>query len=369
MADMHQIESFYLHFPYCLKRCNYCDFYSQLSEKQSISSYHQLLDHQLGWLAAFHRQHQAVVMPLRSLYIGGGTPSLWGADGRKWMQQFLQTYPLAKDGEWTIEVNPGTVTPNELEAWIKIGVNRFSIGSQSLDPFYLNALDRIHTAKQTMDLLKLLKSWQFNFSVDLMLGLPFSQPKNRNLKAELSPLLDLDIPHLSAYILTVDDDYIHHAELPDEEWVSREYLQLAELMCEAGYCHYEVSNFAKAGRESFHNLQYWQNRSVAAIGASAVGTIVGSDATHRYRFDPEQHLPQLEEVKGEERVIEEFFLGLRSSVGVPLHYFSKPQATELLNSWRDQGLAHCDASRVFLTSSGYLVADSLIEQLFARKII
>lgn len=368
MADMNQIESLYIHFPFCLKRCNYCDFYSQLEGGAGLAPYQQRLDQQFLWLNDFHQQHAAAFAPLKTLYVGGGTPSLWRQAGREWFAKLFESMTLDREYEWTIEVNPGTADIAELEQWMKMGVNRFSVGSQSLDPFYLKALDRLHSAEQTLELLRELNKLQCNYSVDLMLGLPFSQTKQRNLERELAPLLEMKIPHLSAYILTVEQEYCHAAHLPDDDYAAEEYLRLAKLLTLSGYRHYEVSNFALPQHESQHNLRYWKNLSVAALGDSAVGTIVEQDQTWRYRFDPQSGSAKTELVDGAARKLEEVFLGLRSCVGVSKDLFL-PRHSELIQEWQHAGLVLNDAQRLRLTSKGYLQADTLINQMFSHKII
>lgn len=366
---MDLIESLYIHFPFCLKRCNYCDFFSQLKSDQPYHQYELALEAQLSWLKQFHLEHHAHLGKLKSLYIGGGTPGLWGKSGRDWLKRFLEEYPLATETEFTVELNPGAINRAELEAWLKIGVNRFSVGSQSLDPFYLSALDRIHSREQTLNLLTMLKELGVNHSVDLMLGLPFSQQRARELEAEILPLLELGIPHLSAYILTVDPDYCHFAALPDEEWIAREYQKLSQMMQLNGYHHYEVSNFAKPGRESFHNLEYWRNHSVAALGPSAVGTIIRPKETLRYRFAPHSGEAELEIIDEEAQKIEAVFMGLRSSVGQSMELFQSTEGQQIVADWTERKLASCDAGRLILTSRGFLLLDSMIDQLFQYKII
>jgi oxygen-independent coproporphyrinogen-3 oxidase len=269
--------------------------------------------------------------------------------------------------EATMEVNPDSFNEKTIDAWKSIGINRFSLGVQSLDSRYSKVLDRAHSVDDALKAIKFFKDRNENFSVDLMLGLPFSREWNRNIMRELEELLKYRPNHFSIYILTVKGDYPYLRELPPEDWIEKEYLEVSQFLKSEGYDHYEVSNFSLKGYRSEHNMQYWRNASVAAIGPSATGFLNSGDEGIRYKWKPTQVEFSKEVLGPEQLALEDVYLGLRTSEG---HKTDDPRFIDLATKWAHKGLAQMPSRGIIsLTSKGYLLLDSLMDELFREKII
>lgn len=364
------IDSLYIHFPFCLHLCNYCDFYKKVPTNftEDLNNYH-------AYLEESYKVHQKLIekfgyyfAPLKTLYIGGGTPSLWGKDGKIFLNNFLESKNiiLEPDCEFTLEVNPKAWTKESLEAWQLIGVNRYSLGIQSLNSNMLKYLDRVHSIDDVFETLEYFGSTNKNFSVDFMLGLPFSKELKRNVIEELEIALKYNPSHFSVYILTVKDNYPHFSKLPDEDWVAQEYIDVANFLKSHGYTHYEVSNFSKPGKQSIHNLKYWESKSVAAFGPSATGLL--SEELIRYKWKPNSAFMDIENLTAEEFKLENVYMNLRSEKGLNISSFDA-KFEAIASKWIERGLALRNDNVMFLTSEGYLVLDSLINELFSLNLL
>ena len=303
--------------------------------------------------------------PLETLYIGGGTPSLWGRPGALFLKELFAGYGLfgTEGREWTLEVNPDSSSLASLSAFQDLGLNRFSLGIQAFHQKYLEALDRIHGIEEVKKALSLFHSKGLRFSVDIMLGLPFS--KGRKVVEELKNVLHYGPEHLSLYILTVKKNYPHYKALPSEEACEEEYLKASEFLQTQGFIHYEVSNFSRPRCESQHNLRYWRSESVAALGPSAVGFF--SEENIRYRWRPSYHKANVdcETLSDEGRRIEEVYLGLRTTDGIEKRFL----APSLLEAWRKRGYLRGLGERAVLGPRGFLMLDSLMDDLFSHRSI
>lgn len=288
--------------------------------------------------------------------------------GALFLEQFLKEKKIsfAEDYEFTLEVNPGGWDEESLAEWRRMGVNRFSLGIQSYDSHMIKLLDRVHSLEDVKDLLSFFKKIGVNYSVDFMLGLPSSEEHKRDVLKELDQVLAYNPSHISLYILTVKSNYVHHTKLPSEEWIEKEYLSVSEYLKEKGYGHYEVSNFAKKGFESAHNLNYWKSKSVGALGPSATGLL--SEAKIRYKWKTKSAEIEEEELTVEQMQLEYVYMALRSSVGLEINFFKdNVEAINLFSSWTKRDHAYIENERVFLTSAGFLILDSLMDDLFKIK--
>ena len=329
-----------------------------LFEKQFIAMFDK---HQ-----SFLRQNQSKLKDLETLYIGGGTPSLWGERGAKFLTNLFQKHEinLLDDGEFTLEVNPGTWTEEGIRAWQKFGVNRFSLGIQSLRSDYLKVLDRVHSVEDVLDTLTYFNKRDLNFSVDFMLGLPKSEMMNRDVLSELEEILQFSPQHISLYILTAKSNYKLIDELPNELFLEKEFLAVASYLKERGFDHYEVSNFAKPGQESIHNLRYWQSKSVAALGPSAVGLL--SDEGIRYKWKARGAELETELLNPEQLNLERLYMAMRTNLGFgPSKFFKahREPVEKILKEWQREGLGAGSYDHFCLNSKGLLILDSLIERL------
>lgn len=367
-----KIESLYIHFPYCRHLCNYCDFFKSKIDPNS-HRYDQFEKDLLESLAVHQKlldQNSTAFAPLKTLYLGGGTPSLWGKEGAFRLKEILSDHNISfSEGiEFTLEVNPGSWTREGIKAWRDLGVNRFSLGIQSFNEKYIKLLDRVHDLQEVKETLEFFNSEELNFSSDFMLGLPESE-NDRDIITELEEILSFKPAHLSLYILTVGKGYKHYSSLPSEEYIANEYERVAEFMKERGYIHYEVSNYALPGFESKHNKQYWKQESVAALGPSATGFIsYDSNYGVRYKWKTSENNFVIEELNTDAMAMERLFLSLRTSEGLEIKsVLSDKEVNEIMpsiNRWISDELCEFDGNVLTFTSKGFLVQDSLIDEIF-----
>ena len=264
-------------------------------------------------------------------------------------------------------MNPGTWTEEGLQAWREFGINRYSLGIQALRTDYLKILDRVHSLDDVHETLSFFNKNQYNFSVDFMLGLPWSESKKRDILAELDDILRYDPGHLSLYILTAKGAYPYKGDLPEDDYLEKEFLLVSEKLREVGYEHYEVSNFAKPGLASEHNLRYWRCESVAALGPSAVGFL--KEKSLRYKWKTDGHFYTEEALNADELKLEQIYMGLRIHEGLnPSEHFEIKDRKEiecLLSEWESDGLGFGSWQHFTLTSKGFLILDTLMQKLFS----
>jgi len=263
----------YIHFPYCVSICNYCDFDRQATGFSSIPRYVEAV---IAELRAWECR------AIHSVFFGGGTPSLMTRvqvssilDAARW------TFDLLPACELTVEANPGECTVDRLAGFRSAGVNRLSIGVQSLDDRTLEALSRRHTADEARAAVQAARDAGFdNLNLDFMLGL--SGMTVATWRETLAGAIELNPEHLSCYILTVDervplgrDVARGRISLPADDEIAEQYEATREILASAGYQQYEISNWAKPGRECRHNLTYWRDEPYLGIGAGAAGWVDG----------------------------------------------------------------------------------------------
>lgn len=372
MKEKFLANSLYVHFPFCRHLCNYCDFFKRVPQSQSeVVDFHSLLEFQKKQLDQILFEENVSFGQLKSLYFGGGTPSLWGESGALFWKQFMIKHQIDLDPncEFTMELNPGSWKKSDLEHWKELGLNRISMGMQSLDQRFIKILDRVHNREDALETLEMLKQSELNFSVDFMLGLPHSKDFRRDIIAELIEVLKYNPSHLSLYILTVKSNYVHQKDIPDEEYIEEEYLTVSSFLKEQGFEHYEVSNFAKPGLRSFHNSQYWKQESTLALGPSATGFL--KEAQLRFKWK-ESDQPDIENLNSEELKLEKIFLQLRTDMGLSEEDFSlesRPTFLKLTRDWQEnRQLGEWQNGRFRLGAKGYLVMDSLLNELMAHEL-
>lgn len=274
----------YIHIPFCMKKCNYCDFLSASADEKSQFAYMQALEREL----VFYGQYQKGRI-ITSIYIGGGTPS--------WLQEYYiadlmevvrKYFTVAADAEITIECNPGTLTKAKLLTYRQAGINRLSIGLQSADNAELENLGRVHTYEQFVRNYELARSLGFdNINVDLMNGLPGQTPDK--YYQTLAKVIRLAPEHISSYGLIIEkgtvfydwykfDQVRQEAGMPTEELPTEDTVYQIEKMAqnfleENGYHRYEISNYARRGRECRHNIGYWQRMEYLGVGLGAASLL------------------------------------------------------------------------------------------------
>jgi oxygen-independent coproporphyrinogen-3 oxidase len=261
----------YLHIPYCIKKCDYCDFVS-LPDDGAIGDYVDLLIREIELTA----QAELCKCTFDSVFFGGGTPSLLSGEQMQTIMDALrEAFPIADDAECSMECNPGTATPQNLRAYRAAGINRLSIGLQTSHDSLLAAIGRIHTFLQFRDTLRAARDAGFdNISVDVMHGLP-GQTQRAYLET-LKAVCDEKVQHISSYALTLAEDtplctrvQSGQEKLPDVDAVADMQDAGIEYLALRGYRRYEISNFAQPGHECRHNLNYWYNGEYLGLGVAA----------------------------------------------------------------------------------------------------
>lgn len=364
---MTQVSSLYLHVPFCKHLCNYCDFYKRKLEPGStqFEDFHQFLSDSVVRHDDLMKNHGVTWAPLETIYLGGGTPSLWGASGAEIFNKLIPK-KLAT-AEFTMEIDPGTWTEDMISAWKSIGLNRISIGTQTLDPDFLKVMDRVHSLEDSTNFLEKLQKENWNYSLDFLLGIPFSRAKNRDIKKELDLLLKYQPKHISLYILNARSKYPHIQDMPDDEYIREEYLFVSAYLKSKGFHHYEVSNFALPGFESKHNIKYWKSESVAALGPTGTGLFsLEREKAIRYKWKVSHPEVEIEELGKAELELEQQYLLLRTSMGWKPDHLTD-SLKNVFESWVSKGLAEFKDGRITLNSNGFIILDSLMDDIFAQE--
>lgn len=352
----------YLHIPFCAVKCPYCDFYSKPYRSADAGQYVDSLVRALsGW--------RGKGLTADTLYFGGGTPSLLSpAQVEKLVAAAREAFAFS--GEATMEMNPNTVNIERLRAYHAAGINRVSFGVQSLQPEELAALGRRHTAEQAKSALYQAAEAGFtDISADLMLGIPYQT--EASLSQTLRQLAALPVNHLSAYLLNVEGGTPYEkspllAECPDEDALAELYLSACTQLEQMGLAQYEISNFARPGWESRHNLKYWRCEEYLGFGPAAHSYF----AKQRFYYPPSledwfaQKQPELsdEQAGG---LAEQMMLGLRLAEGIsrPPSESVPPMFWEKAARLAQAGLLTLTAERLALTRQGFLLSNEVLAEL------
>lgn len=369
---------FYLHVPFCTKRCHYCSFNtSPLEDPASMRRYLAALGSELELLAAVPWSRR---VEIATVFFGGGTPSLLEADAMADLLQVARRrFRLAADAEITVECNPESVTRDKLARYRAAGVNRVSLGVQSLDDRILSHIGRLHDRRGARSAFEAARAAGYdNVSVDLMYGLPGLDVGAWTEAVE--EILAWQPEHLSAYGLTLDAGSLWGAAgvtgLPPEDAVVAQYWALARAAAARGFEHYEISNYARPGFRSRHNLTYWRAAEYLAAGPGGCGFVgdvryANLKPLARYCATLEAGtLPvdTFERLTPAQRAAERLILGLRTSDGVPAAALAEraghdPGLARTLADWRASGRLVEDGARVRLSEAGFLVSDALFVDL------
>ncbi len=374
------MTSLYLHIPFCQRKFPYCDFYStDRHTPADLDNYTSLLLRHLELAADSDIWRR----PLETVFFGGGTPSLLtSAQVGRVLQKAEALFGFAADCEISLEANPGTVSLESLSGYHSAGVNRLSLGVQSLNARSLQQLGRIHSPDDAIKAIRMARQAGFdNLSCDLMFALP-GQSKI-DLMDNLNRLLEDHPEHLSCYGLTVEEDTPYHAQradgilqLPEETAYTDHFLTLHKQLLAAGYNHYEISNYALPGRQCRHNLGYWRRQPCLGIGAGAHSfesrnwgsRLAVAGDLDRYRRLLEQRLDPAIELEHFDRLgamAETLYLGLRTTEGIADENFRHTFGIDLrdhfnaaINQARNH--LHHDHKCWRLDLQGWLIFDHLI---------
>ncbi|HEX9419424.1 MAG TPA: radical SAM family heme chaperone HemW [Methylomirabilota bacterium] len=375
----------YLHIPFCTKRCGYCSFNTAPDSPGAVARFLPAL---LGEIDIVAREPWAGAVDLRSVFLGGGTPSLLPDEALAELLEHLRArFGVEAAAEITVECNPESVSLERLAGYRRAGVTRISLGVQSLDDRILPTLDRLHTAAQAREAFDAARAASFeDVSVDLIYGLPGLDLATweETVRGALGWAPD----HLSAYALTLDEGSLWNAAasagraggrivLPPEETVTAQYSRLVQLAAEAGFEHYEVSNYARPGHRSTHNQIYWHAEEYLGLGPGACGFLgdvrYGNvKPVERYRAmvaAGDAPVESHETLTPRQRLAERLILGLRLGDGIPSAWLEERVALAparlpaTLEAWRERGLLAESDGRVRLTETGFLLSDALFVEL------
>ena len=367
--------SAYVHIPFCTQICFYCDFSKVFIKNQPVDDYLHALK------AEFERED---IRQLRTLYIGGGTPTALSAAQLDFLLEFLtENLDLSVLEELTIEANPGDLTEDKIAVLANSPVNRVSLGVQTFDDQMLKKIGRSHQEKDIYETIGNLKKVGFdNISIDLIYALP--QQTMDQVKVNVEKALGLDIPHMSLYSLILENHTVFmnrmrrgKLHLPQEDLEAEMFEYIIAELEKAGFEHYEISNFSKPGFESRHNLMYWDNAEYYGLGAGASGYVNG--VRYRNRGPIQHYLKAIREegharlneevLTKREMMEEEMFLGLRKKSGVSKQRFTDKfgvdfdqQYGAVVAELTEQGLLVPDKEIVRMTKKGLFLGDSVAEK-------
>ena len=319
----------YVHIPFCIRKCAYCDFVSGPGTKAMQKEYEEAL------LAEIDAAEETAEREVISVFFGGGTPSAVDAGMlARVMEKLRSKYIFSEDAEITLEANPGTLDAEKLKCYRKSGFNRISIGCQSVHDEELKRLGRIHTFAEFQESFALARDAGFaNINVDLMSGLP--EQSEEKWEESLRTIAELSPEHISAYSLIVEPGTPfaeQKLDLPDEDTEREMYARTAEILAEYGFFQYEISNYAKPGRECRHNIGYWNRTDYLGIGLGASSLIdpmrwkMTSDLSDYLECGKNQGdfanlREEVQTLRVSERMEEFMFLGLRLTKGIELQTF------------------------------------------------
>lgn len=378
----------YVHIPFCVKKCAYCDFLSAPAGEEERQRYVETL---LKEIQGYGKQYQDYCVT--TIFVGGGTPSVLNGEQMKAIFNALrESFVIDTDAEITIEVNPGTVTEEKAEAWKQAGINRISIGLQSVNDEELRMLGRIHSYKDFLDTYHLLRDKGFyNLNVDLISAIPGQTLES--WRKTLCRVAELKPEHISAYSLIIEEGtpfYTLYGEdrqdavlkslpqpLPDEETERLIYEETETILQKYGYNRYEISNYAKPGYACHHNEGYWRRVNYLGIGLGASSLIENQRFRNLSEYDAYMDAIQnqksiheeVESLSATDEMEEFMFLGLRMMSGISREEFQKNFGKEIETVYEKQiqqlktdGLIEFVENRIRLTKRGIDISNYVFEQ-------
>ncbi len=358
------MKSVYIHIPFCNSICSYCDFCKFLHDEVWASEY---LKHLEKEIKEYYDNEQ-----IKTLYIGGGTPSVLSMTNLKTLLELTKIFKKEDSIEFTFEMNVNDINKEKLEMLKSYGVNRISIGVESFNQFNLKYLNRKHDKKQIIENIDLTKKYFTNISVDLIYALPIET--FRVLKQDIKSVLKLDIPHISTYSLIIEENTvlgINKVTPIDEDKDYKMYAYITKELKHNGYNHYELSNFARPGYESKHNLNYWNNEEYYGFGLGAHGFLgelryentrsFNTYLTNKFRFN-EFVVSKREDMENE------IILGLRKLEGIDILAFFKKFKTNIQDEFNikellKEGFLKIEGSRIFIPEDKIYIMNSILNKI------
>lgn len=368
--------SLYIHIPFCAQKCLYCDFPSFARKDHLRKAYIEALNKEIISLREKHNN-----LEINTIFIGGGTPSVLEVDELECLLKEVAKLNMAKDIEYSMECNPGNLTEEKLEVMKKYGVNRISMGLQAKQDNLLKGLGRIHNYKTFKENFLLAKKVGFNnINVDLMFGLP--NQRLNEWEETLREIISLEPAHISAYSLIIEEGTAFYnlyendkLKLPTEEEERKMYHLAKKILEENGFNQYEISNYAKEGKECRHNLAYWNMDNWIGVGSAAASYINGKrikniSSVEKYINSINEKGEVVEEIINNSKNdnMEEFmFMGLRKINGIDENEFKKRFSMnindvygEILNKYIGEGLLIRESGRIFLSEKGIEISNIIM---------
>ncbi|EGT4143456.1 oxygen-independent coproporphyrinogen III oxidase [Clostridium perfringens] len=368
--------SLYIHIPFCAQKCLYCDFPSFARKDHLRKAYIEALNKEIISLREKHNN-----LEINTIFIGGGTPSVLEADELECLLKEVAKLNMAKDIEYSMECNPGNLTEEKLEVMKKYGVNRISMGLQAKQDNLLKGLGRIHNYKTFKENFLLAKKVGFNnINVDLMFGLP--NQRLNEWEETLREIISLEPAHISAYSLIIEEGTAFYnlyendkLKLPTEEEERKMYHLAKKILEENGFNQYEISNYAKEGKECRHNLAYWNMDNWIGVGSAAASYINGKrikniSSVEKYINSINEKGEAVEEIINNSKNdnMEEFmFMGLRKINGIDENEFKKRFSMnindvygEILNKYIGEGILIRESGRIFLSEKGIEISNIIM---------
>ncbi|MCU6765366.1 radical SAM family heme chaperone HemW [Blautia ammoniilytica] len=365
----------YVHIPFCVKKCDYCDFLSAPAGRDTQEQYVQALLHEIQTEGGRRKE------PVASVFIGGGTPSILEADLlEKILKALYRCFYIEKEAEVTMEANPGTLTLEKLRICRENGVNRLSLGLQSPDDTELASLGRIHDYQQFLESYQMAREAGFhNVNVDLMFGIP-GQTRD-GWEKSLRTVAALNPEHISAYSLIIEEGTpfaARNLKLPDEDTEYQMYEDTARILGEYGFEQYEISNYAKVGKACIHNIGYWTGVSYLGLGLGAASLMDGCRFTNTTSLEryttasrkpdfPDNIRKDLIKLTRQEQMEEFMFLGLRLRSGISKAEFAQRFGIpieeiygDVIRRYKELALLQEENGRIFLSRHGIHVSNTVM---------
>ncbi len=369
-----QINHFYIHFPFCTSRCGYCSFYTEQFSLIARDNFVKLLTSEIEESSLLYDFEP------KTIYFGGGTPSLLFPDKLK--EIIEQITDKAENCEITLECNPITLTKAYIEDLAQSGVNRVSLGIQSLQESNLKYLGRKHSPHQVAQVIKELRAQGFkNISGDLIYGIP--NQRIIDIQEDIKEFLKLDLDHISIYCLSLEEDTSLFKDLkliPEDEIVAEMYQLICDKLEESGFEQYEISNFAKANCCSKHNLAYWEQKDYLGLGAGAYGTIANlrynNSSFSEWEMDVKNKrlFPNREYLTERDKMNEYIMLQLRLNKGlsteqlkIKYNFDIWAEKKELILSFLESNLIEKEEERLCLTYKSRFISNYIISELMEDK--
>ncbi|MFN3454094.1 MAG: radical SAM family heme chaperone HemW [Pseudobdellovibrio sp.] len=374
----------YIHIPYCIQRCSYCDFATYVqSEILAPAKYVELLKREIPLRKHYFGFNNETVKNLSTLYFGGGTPSL--IDSQLIVDLITELnkhgFVTRPDTEITLEINPATVDERKLEHYLSAGVNRFSVGAQTFHDRLLKMVKREHNSKQTLQTLDLLKKYKLNFSFDLLFALPTQTLEE--LKSDVDTAVEIGSKHISPYCLTIPESHPLSKNRPLDDEQLEMFNIIHQRLTAKNFNRYEISNYSLPGYESRHNQLYWQDQPYWGLGLSAHSYSKTTKYGHRfwnpnniniYEKQIQQNLSELSaeqiEILNQHQALTDFcHTSLRIAEGISLSQLTEKfdskiasRVLEIAKKMVNHGLIELKNDHIVLTDSGIHISNQIFEK-------